>query len=385
MAEPGAQRLPTRVERALMERIGRDGPLPFAVVMEEALYGESGYYARDRLSIGPEGDFVTGASLSPLYGRATARLVRRLDAELDRSAIGRAASGRPADYLEAGFGNGEHLRTVAAQLAGGPARRILALDRVPRPLPDWVQRLPSLRELGSAGIEGLVFSYELFDALPVHRLIAREGGALGELWVSAGADGLEYVESDLSDSALADLLGDRRLEPGQVADLSPGWGPLYRDLARALERGLLVTCDYGFERDRLLDPRIRRNGTLACYSRQRVHRDALHGLGEQDLTAHVDWTALREAGEAEGLETVTLARQARWLVAAGVFEDLQAGPGLPPRGFGAPGASTEARMLLDGDGMGEEIQVLVQARGIDVERVLDLQVLGSKRGIRTTD
>jgi SAM-dependent MidA family methyltransferase len=370
--EPGADRLPTAMARGLADRIRRDGPLPFAVVMAEALYGPGGYYARERLPIGPDGDFVTGSSLSPLFGRATARVVERLDREL----------GRPADFLEVGPGGGEHLRAVAEALGGDPPRRILALDRIVRALPAPARTLESLADLsslppaapgvdldlqrGAGAIEGLVFSYELFDALPVHRLIGRADGSVGELWVALGDRGLAYVERELSDPALASLLGGEPLAPGQIADLAPGWEPLYRDLARSLRRGLIVTCDYGFERDRLLDPRVRRHGTLACHSRQRVHRDALGHLGEHDLTAHVDWTALRDAGEAAGLETVSLARQTRWLLAAGIFDDLTADRG----------ATTAGRMLLDGSGMGEEIRVLVQSRGIDAARVLDRALLG---------
>jgi SAM-dependent MidA family methyltransferase len=343
----------------LAARIRRDGPLTFAAVMEDALYGAGGYYARDRLAIGVDGDYVTGSSLSPLFGRATARVVARLARELQR----------PADYVEIGHGGGEHLGVVAASLSSGVSGKLIAWDRVARPLPAGVNRLAALSEL-EAGIVGLVFSYELFDALPVHRLIGQAGGGVGELLVDwREGDGLVYRESELSDLGLLDLLGGHSLAAGQIADLAPSARPLYRALARALDRGLLVTFDYGYERAQLLDARVRRHGTVACYSRQRVHRDALRRPGEEDLTAHVDWTALRETGEAEGLETVTLTRQARWLVAAGVFDELAAGSE----------ASAQARALLDGQGMGEEIRVLVQSRGVQVERILDLAVLGAAR------
>ncbi|MCH7667316.1 MAG: hypothetical protein IH936_15475, partial [Acidobacteria bacterium] len=100
----------------LRERIRREGPISFADFMEEALYGEGGYYAREELPIGEDGDFVTGSSHSPLFGHTTAELLRRLDQEL----------GRPADYLEAGFGGGAHLRAVIE--ASKRARRWLAYD-----------------------------------------------------------------------------------------------------------------------------------------------------------------------------------------------------------------------------------------------------------------
>jgi SAM-dependent MidA family methyltransferase len=330
--------------------------------MEEALYGEKGYYRRPDLPIGESGDYVTGSSLSPLFGRATARLLGRLDRMF----------GRPVDFFEAAYGTGDHLGSVVAASASS-GRRFLAWDRVARPVPDGVERVSKLEEIPQAGITGLLFSYELFDALPVHRLIGREGGGLGELWVEDdGKGGFAWREGELSDPALVDLLCDPVivLEPGQMADLSPGWAPLYRQLARRLGRGLLVTCDYGFERERLLDPRVRRHGTLACYTRQRVHRNPFVKIGEQDLTAHVDFTALRQAGEEEGLATVALTRQAFWLTACGLFEEIASAD---------VATRQEAMALLDGEGMGQEIRVLVQARGVEPGEVLDLAVLGAAR------
>ena len=322
--------------------------------MEEALYGEGGYYRRDELPIGEAGDFVTGSSLSPLFGRATGRVLRRLDEEL----------GRSAELLEAGYGGGKHLAAVVEFLGGeGSGRLVRAWDRVARPVPAGIERVGTLEEVGEGEIEGLVFSYELFDALPVHRLIGRADGGVGELWVELdGEERFAWREDELSDPSLPALLGDASLAPGQIADLSPGWAPLYGALARRLGRGLLVTCDYGFPRDRLLDPRVRRHGTLACYRRQAVHRDPFADVGAQDLTAHVDFTALIEAGEAAGLTTFELTRQALWLSACGLFEDLADAP---------VATRQEAIALLDGEGMGEEIRVLVQARGVAPERFLD--------------
>ncbi len=327
--------------------------------MEEALYGEGGYYRHAALAIGEEGDFVTGSSLSSLFGRATARLLQRLDGIL----------GGPAELFEAGFGTGAHLSHVLSSLAepGSAARRVRGWDRMPRPIAEGATPVADLGAIADGEIDGLIFSYELFDALPFHRLIGHADGSIGELWVDHHQDGEDggfiWREGELSDPALLDLLQDPeiQLQPGQVADLAPGWGPLYSELARKLGQGLLVTCDYGYERERLLDPRVRMHGTLACYSRQRVHRNPFVLVGEQDLTAHVDFTALRRAGEAAGLTTFAFTRQALWLAACGLFEDLQ----------DAPAETRLAAMaLLDGEGMGEDIRVLVQARGIDPAEVL---------------
>ena len=323
--------------------------------MEEALYGAGGYYAGAESPVGREGDFVTAPSFSTLFGRATERLLRRLDAAL----------GSPAGMLEAGYGGGEHLEAVVAA-AEGP-RRLLAWDRVPRAVPGGVERLDRVEAAGQ--VDGLVFSYELFDALPIHRLIGRPGGPPGELRVGLDPDGdFTWVEGELSRKSLAALLPEEpALESGQIADLSPDWVPLYQRLAARLGRGLMVTCDYGYETERLLDARIRRRGTLACYRRQRVHRNPFVDVGRQDLTAHVDFGALRRAGEAAGLTTVAFTRQALWLTACGIFDDLA---------DSSPESRQEARMLLDGAGMGEEIRVLVQAREIDAAAMLDLGMIG---------
>ncbi len=345
----------------LRARIRSGGPIPFAAFMEEALYGPGGYYNRAELPIGPEGDFITGASLSPLFGRVTARLLGRLDEAL----------GEPAELFEAGYGTGVHLgATLAAFPPGSPKRWLRAWDRVPRPLPPGVEAVERLDLVPARSIRGLIFSYELFDALPVHRLVGREGGHVGELWVGLDDhDAFAWRHGDLSDRALVELLDGPHVDlaPGQIADLAPGWRPLYSDLARRLDRGLLVTCDYGFKKPQLVDGRIRFHGTLGCFSHHRVHRDPFREVGRQDLTAHVDFSALIGAGEQEGLTTVALGRQALWLTACGLFDELRGADATTRR---------QAMDLLDGEGMGEEIRVLIQSRGLEAAEVVDLAALG---------
>jgi SAM-dependent MidA family methyltransferase len=349
------------LEERLRSRIQAGGPIPFRDFMEEALYGEGGYYNRPELAIGRSGDFVTGSSYSPLFGRATSRLLRRLDRVLEA----------PAELLEAGYGGGEHLRAVLEVLEDHTKRRVRGWERHPRPLPPGAGAVERLEDIAPGEIEGLLFSYELFDAQPVHRLVGRQGEDPGELWVDwSSAKGFELRPGKLTDPGLVELLGERvELQEGQIADLSPAWRPLYRQLASRLGRGLVVTCDYGFEIERLLDPRIRFHGTLACYREHRVHRNPFLAVGEQDLTAHVDFTALREEGERQGLETLAFTRQARWLAACGIFEELVEA---------SDATRLEAMTLLDGKGMGEEIRVLVQGRGVAAGDLFDLELLGRR-------
>jgi SAM-dependent MidA family methyltransferase len=335
--------------------IEEEGPVPFARFMEEALYGEGGYYSRETLNIGVDGDFITGSSYSPLFAKATARTLLRLGEAL----------GQPADFLEIGYGNGSHLRALAEITDPPLPGKLIGWDRVRRSLPNRIETVDSLEDVEAGQLEGMVFSYELFDALPVHRLVGLGEGNVGELLVGVGPDGsFVWREEEISDPGLEDLFADEceRLEPGQIADLSPQWRRLYGQMAEKLGRGLLVTCDYGFPRSQLLDRRVRFKGTLACYRQQRVHRNPLLYVGEQDLTAHVDFTVLMEEGETQGLETVALTRQAAWLTSSGIFEGLAEAD---------QKERLEAITLLDPAGMGGEIRVLVQARDLDVVEVLD--------------
>src|SRR5437763_1621361 len=135
--------MPSPADR-LRARIAAQGAIPFAEFMEEALYGEDGYYRRAKLPIGVAGDYVTGSALSPLFGRATGRLLARLDAALDR----------PAELFEAGYGTGAHAaaaRSFFAAAAGG--RRFRAWDRVRRPAPEGIESIADLDEVAERSIE----------------------------------------------------------------------------------------------------------------------------------------------------------------------------------------------------------------------------------------
>lgn len=332
-------------EERLRERLARDGALSFKDFMQEALYGPDGYYRQTSSPIGGQGDFVTGSSLSPLFGRTTARLLERLD----------AVFGERAELVEVGCGDGRHLQAVASV---SPDRSLRGSDLVPRELPANIEAFEGIDEIPERSVQGILFSYELFDALPVHRLIGGEQGSIRELGVELDGDGhFTWVEMSLTDEALSRLVGGS-LERGQIADVTPEWSHLYARLARRLKRGLVLTFDYGFARERLFDVRIRRHGTLACYRHHQVHRDAFREVGRQDLTAHIDFTTLTEIGEQEGLRTECFTRQALWLVANGLFDDLADAD---------PVRRVEARTLLDGEGMGQDIRVLVQSRGLSTE------------------
>ena len=156
------------------------------------------------------------------------------------------------------------------------------------------------------------------------------------------------------------------LEDGQFADLSLEWEAYYRDIATFVRRGMIVTFDYGFPQEQLFRSRVRRFGTAAAYRAQRVTRDLLSSPGEQDLTAHINFTDLMRAGEEAGFSTLFFDRQAKFLLALGAAEHALI------QGQAATVEELEkkdnARRLILPDGIGEDIRVLVQSRGLPADQ-----------------
>jgi SAM-dependent MidA family methyltransferase len=217
----------------------------------------------------------------------------------------------------------------------------------------------------------LILSNELFDAFPVARLVRREKG-LRELCVTLRDDRLDWSEREAPEEYVR-YFADRgiELQIGQFADVTPEWSSFYAGLFSRFERCLIVTIDYGFEERKLFDPRIRRFGTAAAFHRQQFNRDLLARPGEQDLTAHVNFDDLIRAGERSGAGTLFFGRQAPFLLALGITGHPLFTPSheLSYERLDEAVADSEerqaARRLVLPEGIGEEMRVLVQGRGVD--------------------
>ncbi len=317
--------------RRVRAEIRRDGPLSFARFMERALYDpEHGYYESGPRPVGRSGDFYTSVSVGPLFGRLmAAQLARWLEP---------CGSSEPL-LIEAGAHDGQLARDI---LEAWPPRaappRYCILEPSPRRrrrqqellalCPHPVQWIADWSELPAAGIRGAIFSNELLDAMPVHRFgwDARRhewfewGVAIGQdsfVWARlpmpaagigpAGAhDWTQPAVPPLPEELLA-VLPD-----GFTVDLSPAAAAWWRAAASRLAHGWLATLDYGLDWEDMLDP-SRAAGTLRAYRQHRASADVFAHLGAQDLTAHVNWTALRETGESAGLRTAVQTTQAAFL------------------------------------------------------------------------
>lgn len=362
------------LEADLVDTIRRHGPLTVAAFMERALYDPvHGYYATASCRSGRAGDFYTSVDAGPLYGGLLATLVRRCADALAGGDDGDA----PFDLVEAGAGSGRLARDVLDALAARHPRvyRRLRLHLVERSaaarraqhatLGPHAPRLASSGDALPQAVHGLVFANELLDAMPVHRVVATTAG-LREVVVDVDDGRLVTRTASLSTPLLATYFDGVGLRPpaGAIADVSLTAVEWMAGAARALAGGALVIVDYGHEAARLFDER-HADGTLVGYWRHLADApfggfDAmrprwLERPGEQDLTAHVDFTSVRRAATSAGLEAIATLNQARFLLALGIGDELGAA--------GMDLASTRrrlaARTLVHPSGLGGSHQALV--------------------------
>lgn len=310
--------------------MAQSGPMPFRRFMERALYDpEHGYYASGRASIGRRGDFVTSVSVGPLFGRLLA--VQFADCW--------ERMGRPArfDLVEQGANQGDFAHDVlSAAPAIAPEFAAALHYRIVEPFAvNEARQRARLEAFGGRvtwhaavaelpRFAGVHFSNELLDAFPVCAVIVRQGEWRERCVASAaGGEGFAWMDRPIDDPELAAFLPHLPLVEGYQTEVNleaPRW---LEGVAERLERGYVLIADYGFSReDYYLPDRV--EGTLTGYRRQSQCDDVLADPGEQDLTAHVDFTTLAERGMGAGLQLAGFTDQHHFLAALGrrLFPDV---------------------------------------------------------------
>jgi SAM-dependent MidA family methyltransferase len=219
-------------------------------------------------------------------------------------------------------------------------------------------------------VQGCFISNELVDAFPV-LVVEKHAGEMHEVRVTE-RDG-ELVEKLIpaSDSILSHFtrLGVEPAE-GNRAELCPEAADWMRDVATRLKQGFVITLDYGYPAAELYAP-FRRNGTLMCYARHSANDNPYHHVGEQDITAHVDFTLLEKIGKEAGLETLYFGEQYRFLMGLGFVEELmslQAQISDPDEAMAL--RMTLKNLIVPDSGMGDTFKVLVQGRGVNKPELL---------------
>jgi len=360
---------PTTEEQAhsarLARRIGAEidahgGSIPFSRFMELALYAPGlGYYAAGKQKFGAPGDFITAPEMGSLFARCLARPCQSTLAQLGGG-----------DILEAGPGSG----TLAADLLlelealGHLPKRYLILElsnelreRQAETLqckaPQLLQRVHWLDALPT-DFRGVMLANELLDAIPTERFKVTSGG-VQQLHVARENDRFVWHEIPADDRIRA-RVEPLALSPGYTSEINLQAEAWVRSVADILEQGVMLLVDYGFPRAEFYHPQ-RTDGTLMCHYRHRAHDDPLTLVGLQDITAHIDFTAMAEAGIETGLSLLGYTSQAAFLIGCGLEQLMSASD---PRDTRAHlGLTQQVKKLTSPHEMGELYKVIALGRG----------------------
>ncbi|HBB88606.1 MAG TPA: hypothetical protein DC047_13425 [Blastocatellia bacterium] len=361
----------TALAEQLRERIKREGPITFCDWMRAALYDEAEGYYRSRHQIwGREGDYRTSPERSELFAATFARYFAGLYQQLGNPrSIALVEIGGGAGHFA--FGVLQTLETYFPQVFAATRYVFdeISVSAQTAARQRLIQFAGCVEFANIADVEidpGIVFSNELLDAFPVHRVTV-VAGKLCEYYVTLGVDEkFAWLIGPASTVGLAAYLKRHniRLREGQVAEVNLEIEAWLAKVAAKLRRGYLITVDYGAEAAELYSSIEREHGTLRGFHQHAFVENLLAAPGDTDLTSTINWTAVRSACERMGLETVSFTRQDKFLLAAGLLDQL-ALQSANASDSGKMRLSTAAREMILPDGMAASFQVLVQKKSAE--------------------
>ncbi|MDQ5846014.1 MAG: SAM-dependent methyltransferase [Acidobacteriota bacterium] len=360
------------IAERLREQIRRDGPITFCEWMKAALYDpDGGYYTRaGRSRWGREGDYRTSPERSSLFAATFARYFASLHESL----------GSPSEWTiaEAGAGDGAFAHGVLRTLQTAFPHVFVATryfideispdaqSQISRRLQPFADRVDFARIEDAVVDPGLVFSNELLDAFPVHRVTMAEG-ELAEFYVNVAGDGkFEWTLGSTSTPRLADHFeaSEINLLNGQIAEVNLEIGEWLSKVSQALRSGYVVTVDYGAGAQELYDPATRLGGTLRGFKNHRFVEDLLADPGDHDLTTTVNWTYVKQVGEKLGLKVIEFEQLEKFLLGANLLTQLEVELQVRENEVEKLLLSTAARDMILPNSMATHFQVLVQKKSL---------------------
>jgi SAM-dependent MidA family methyltransferase len=345
----------------IRQRIKKEGPVSFHDFMEMALYHpEQGYYMAPQDKIGKTGDFYTSSSLGPVFGAMIGRLLEEMwrltgEAEFTVVEYGAGTGVLCHDilvYLKDNSGLYDHLHYAIIEKS--PAMR----EKEKTHLRKKVSWYDSIQDL--SGITGCILSNELVDNFPVHQVVMED--ELMEVFVDHQGGFVELLRP--ASQAIKDYLADLNviLPKGFRTEINLAATQWIADVAASLKKGYVMTIDYGYSSENFYKP-CRSQGTLLCYHQHHINDQPFQQVGKQDITAHVNFSALCHWGFRNGLTCCGLTSQAQFLLTLGFKEYLR--KNAAQTGNIAQLAMREAMLthilLVD---MGSKFKVLIQQKGM---------------------
>jgi len=322
------------LQQKIIRRIKSEGPITFKNFMEMALYEpELGYYSSEKTRIGRSGDFYTSSHLHPTFGMMIGKQIEEMWEIMNKPSVfqivemGSGAGYLCKDILEyyKGLGIGgqglereiiKNLQYIIVEL--NPAMR----EQQKKLLSDYSDKIrwaSSVRELND--IKGCFLSNELLDAFPVH--IIEMNDEIKEIFISADNEKLIEIKGAPGASEIADYLKEFSIEfeKGHRTEINLEIKKWLGEINRILTEGFILTIDYGYSsKDYYSEDRDR--GTLLCYHEHRVTENPYQNIGEQDITAHVNFSSVKKWGDEIGIKTIGFCRQGTFLVSLGIDEAI---------------------------------------------------------------
>lgn len=343
----------------IIQKIHKEGPIPFREFMEMALYYPGlGYYTIDRDKIGKQGDFYTSPNVSSAFGEMLGRQLEEMyqilgEREFTVVEMGAGMGLLSMDVLEYLKKNAELYRNLDyCIIEKSPAMQKEQRNR----LGNKVRWCNSIHEL--SGMTGCIFSNELVDAFPVHQV--EMGDELMEVFVDHDGGFLEVLKP--ASHELKEYLGELcvALPHGYRTEINLDAVRWIEDIASSIKKGYVITIDYGYPSSELYQE-YRNRGTIMCYYRHTENEDPYQHIGEQDITSHVNFSALERRGNKKGLKLCGFTDQMHFLMGLGIEEYLMKLQENEPENYLKKMLPVKTLMME----MGETFKVLIQNKGLE--------------------
>ncbi len=364
----------------LKDRIEERGRVTFEEFMDIALYHpEYGYYTSKKARIGKEGDYYTSTDVHRAFGVCIMRQIEEMNLILNHS---------PLNVVEVGAGKGLLCADILlSAMEKSPTLFNELRYFIVEKSPDFIERqkrhieelglmdkvtwVPEIKE-GLSGNIGIVLSNELIDAFPVHK-VRYSNGLWNEIYVTTHNGELVEVSGELSCNELSAFLSSFIPHPSSLSDgyttevnlKAIDW---IKGVGNRLQKGFVITIDYGYPQKELYSAE-RNRGTLMCYFKHQASEDPYLNIGEQDITTHIDFTSLAEAGRSAGLEVTGFTDQSYFLMGCGIEEEFQQLEAINAENIGAFKNNITLKKLLIPGGMGSTFKVLIQQKGMERARL----------------
>ena len=348
----------------LKKRIQQNGKITFAEFMDIALYwSDKGYYTSNKNRWGVHGDYITNSDISPVFSKLLAAQLNQMWHILGEPS--------PFNVIEVGAGSGElsfqiekTIKDLFPEFYRAVNFKLIDVSYASKQgaKKDKFSFYSSMDEIGH-GITGCIISNELIDAFPVHQVIEING--LKEIYVGYKDGQFVEIIDKPSTLGLPDYFArlDIKLEHGQKAEVNLKTIDWIKSVGRLLDKGFVVTVDYGFPAKELFQPH--RGSTLQCYYKHAMNDNPFQRIGYQDMTSKVDFTNLTKAARGAGLEVTGFTTQFYFLMGLGVLEELKEIGELNVNSLDMLKWNQGIKELMLPGGMGDDFKILIQHKGID--------------------